>query len=157
PGQITAREINPALGDFHAAVAEGRFLPEAAPGAGNLVALATLAQVIEVELEKVVSLNRVRILRGEHVVELGEQRLFGGVGFLGEHEQPDAFAEAQTDGEHAVVGLGGVAETAVRRAGLDVELATPELGKRQIGEQVPALLQQVLALQRTDRIDAAGG
>jgi len=108
--QIAARKIDPALGDFEAAVAKRGLPAETAPRAGHLVPPATLPQIVEVELEQVVPLDRVGIFGRQHGVQLLEQFLFGGIGQLLEDEQAVATAATQADGQYAIVRPGRVAE-----------------------------------------------
>ena len=112
------------------------------------------AQVIEVELEDVVPLDDIRILRFDHVDEIDQQALLGRVAFVLEHEQTLARAKLQPDGQDAIAGVPRVAE-AIRGGppGFDVELAAPELGEGQLPEHPPPALQQILVLERTDPID----
>ena len=118
------------------------------------MAPAAQTQIIEVELEDVVPLDDVRILRLDHVDELDQQALLGGVGLLLQDEQALARAELQPDGQHAVAGIAGVAEaTAGGMPGFDVELAAPQLRKGHLAKHPPPPLQQILVLQRADPVD----
>src|SRR5262249_23236086 len=142
PRHIAAREIHPALRHFQAAVSKRSILAETPPFAGEAVALAALAQVIEVELEKIMALDEVWIHLGKDRVESLQQRLFPCVAELFQHEKTIFAAAAQADCEHAILGLRGITETALRRRGLDVELATPQIAEMQVRVEARAMLHE---------------
>ena len=147
--QVAAREIHPALRHLEAAVAKLRRPTETAPFARELVALAALPEVIEVELEDVVPLDGVRIELPEQVIEGKQQADLAGIRLLSQHEQLATGAALQADREDPVGGLAGVAETTgLGRRRLDVELAAAQSGKGQAAVQSGPLLDQPLAFVR---------
>ena len=134
-------------------MAEGRALAVPSPGAGHLEPPAALAQVVEVELVEVVALDHVGIRRLQRGVERLEQPLLRRIRHRLQQEQLVAAAQPQPDRQHAVARLRGIAEVAALRAGLDVELEPPDVAEGHLPEEPLPVLQQVLALERADRVD----
>ena len=118
------------------------------------MAFAPQAQIIEIKLENVVPLDHVGILSLDHVVEFDQQPFLRGVGFFPQDEQALARAELQTDRQHPVGGVAGVAEApADGMTGLDVELAAADLRKSHLAKNPAPALQEILVLQRPDPVD----
>ena len=150
---VAAGKIDPPLRHLHPAVAKPGRQAEPAPGARHLQPLRALPQKIKVKLEDVVPLDDVGIQLAQQVVEREQQPLFPRLALLPQRQQLPPRAALQPDGEHAVPGVARVAEgPGLRRAGLDVELAAPQAGERQVGEKPRPLLQQPLALVGLEHI-----
>ena len=153
-GHVAAGKVDPALGHLHAAVAKLGVEPEAAPRARHLVALAALAQVIEVEFEDVVSLDHIGVDLAQQIVERDQQALLAVVGFVAQSQQLLPVAALQADGENAITRSARVAETSSDLCSrLDVELTPAHVRKVQALEKSPAALQQPLALVRFQHVD----
>src|SRR5690606_2423589 len=150
--QVEAREVDPALRNLVAAAPDTRALSETPPSHRHLQAFRAVPQIIQVELEDVVPLERVRILFCKDLIQSLEQGALGGIVHLFEHERSIAIAEAQPDRDDPVLRVGRIGESALRRCNLDVQLTAPKLVKTEVAEQPPASLQQVLAFERPNRV-----
>ena len=100
-------------------------MAEAPPGARNPPHPAAHPQVVQVELEDIVPLDHIGVERGQPLIEGEEEPPLGRVGHLLEEEQRVGASLAHPDRKHPVVRPRGIAEAAVSRARLDVDLAAP--------------------------------
>jgi len=113
--QVAAREIDPPFGCLQPAVPERCRPAVTAPCAGNSKPAAALPEIVEVESEQIVPLDRIRIEFLQRLVEIGQEPPFGGVRRGLDHQKPAFAPAAKADRDHAVFGAGGVGKAAVRR------------------------------------------
>jgi len=93
---------------------------------------AALAEVVEVETEKIVAFDHIGIELGQSAIE-GEQELALRRGGRGrERENPSRAPLGKADRKDPVLRLGGVTEAIAAGGRFDVELAAPELAEAEV-------------------------
>ena len=113
-----------------------------------------LAEVIEVELEYIMTLDHVRIDLAERGGEFNQQLFFRRVRHVSEHEQPILTSATQSDCQHAVTRSRRIGKATVRRRRFNIELAPAQLREAKVAIKALPVLQQKLAFERSDHVQS---